>query len=231
MGHYLYMKNKTVIDLTHIITPNIPTWDMSCGFNLNICCDYKDFQSSTKIRANSFEMKASIGTHMDAPSHFIENAANISDIAITELVVPCYVINIEAKAHEKYSLSVEDIKEFETEHGKLEKKHAVIIHTGWCKRWYNPEKYHNNHQFPSISKEAAEYLLEKEVKAVGIDTLSPDRPDSDYITHKLLLGNGKYLIENINDADKLPVKGALLVVAPLKIKDATESPIRLIGIY
>lgn len=52
-----------------------------------------------------------------------------------------------------------------------------MIQTGWSKFWDKPEKYHNNYIFPSVSLEAAKIFLKRGVSALGIDTLSPDRPE------------------------------------------------------
>jgi kynurenine formamidase len=102
---------------------------------------------------------------------------------------------------------------------------------GWDSVLNVPEKYRNNHVFPSISKEAASLLLERQIVGVGIDTLSPDRPEDGFPVHHLILEADKYIIENIANASKLPPVGAYTFALPLKIQGGTEAPLRLVGLF
>ena len=106
----------------------------------------------------------------------------------------------------------------------------MILYTGWEKYWHNGEKYINNHKFPSIDKSTALLLLERNISGLGIDTLSADTGANGFPVHQAILGAGKYLVENITNAKALPPVGAKTFVLPIKIKDATEAPIRLIAI-
>lgn len=65
---------------------------------------------------------------------------------------------------------------------------------------------------------------------LGIDTLSPDRPNEGYPVHRTLLSAGKYIIENIANSEQLPPTGSFVLALPLKIRQATEAPMRLIGL-
>ncbi len=91
-------------------------------------------------------------------------------------------------------------------------------------------KYHNNHVFPSVSLEAAKVLLERDVSALGIDVLSPDRTEDGFKVHQVFLGLGKILIENAANLDNMPPIGAFVMALPIKIKDGTEAPVRLVGL-
>ena len=105
-----------------------------------------------------------------------------------------------------------------------------MVKTGWSKFWTEPLKYHNNHVFPSISFEAAELFLERGVRALGIDTLSPDRPEDGFKAHHIFLGVGKILIENVANLDSIAKVGSFIMVLPLKIKEGTEAPVWLVGL-
>lgn len=65
---------------------------------------------------------------------------------------------------------------------------------------------------------------------LGIDTLSPDTEASGYPVHQAILGAGKYLVENVANADKLPPVGGFSLVMPIPTEGGTEAPIRLIGL-
>jgi kynurenine formamidase len=138
-------------------------------------------------------------------------------------------VDVSNKAYENYSVTPSDITHFENQNGDISAGTFIIIRTGWEKHWNHPEKYRNNLSFPSLTKEAAKLLLERNVIGIGIDTLSPDRAEEGFPVHQLMLGAGKYIIENVANSGLLPITGAYIIALPIKILGATEAPIRLIG--
>ncbi len=224
------LNNFTFIDLTQTLSPEIPHWGIGCGFQHSIELDYADCDSNVKFRVQKIEMQAGIGTHMDAPAHCISGGLTIENIALEQLITSCIVIDISHKAHEKYSVTCNDIYDFENKHGTISKDTFVFIYTGWERFWNMPSKYRNNLIFPSVSKEAAQLLLERNISGLGIDTLSPDREEDGFPVHQLLLNAGKYIIENVANCNKLPSVGASIIALPMKIKEGTEAPVRLIGV-
>lgn len=219
-----------LIDLTHTLNSNIPTWNGHCGFNHDLHLDYADCKGDDKFRVMKLSMHAGIGTHMDAPSHCISGGLNIHDFDVNDLVFPCVMIDISDKCHERYSLSIQDVMDFEGTYGTITKGSCVMVHTGWSRFWDEPSKYHNNYMFPSISEEAANLLLDRGVNALGIDTLSSDRPEDSFKVHQAFLGAGKILIENVANLDQVPPTGCYVMALPIKIQDGTEAPIRLVGL-
>ncbi|MFS8506619.1 MAG: cyclase family protein [Candidatus Babeliales bacterium] len=219
-----------LIDLTHELDSIIPTWNGGCGFYHEVHINYADCKDEDKFCVMKIKMNAGIGTHMDAPSHCIPGGRSIHDFDVNDLVMPCVVIDVSNKSNERYCLRIEDIIAFERDVCTITAGSCVMIKTGWNKFWYTPLKYHNNHIFPSISVEAAELLLKRGVIALGIDTLSPDRPENGFKVHKAFLGAGKIIIENVANLDNMPSKGSFVILLPLKIKDGTEAPVRLVGL-
>ena len=219
-----------LIDLTHVLDSAIPTWNGGCGFNHDVHIDYSDCEGEDKFRVMKVKMHAGIGTHMDAPSHCIPDGRFIHDFDVNDLTMLCVVIDVSGKCHERYSLSTQDVAAFESKYGIIPKGSSVMVKTGWSKFWHTPLKYHNNHVFPSVSAEAAELLVERDVSAIGIDTLSPDRPEDDFKVHKIFLGADKIIIENVANLDNMPSIGGFVMIMPIKIKDGTEAPVRLVGL-
>lgn len=220
----LYLPDH-IIDLTHPLHPGIPSWDLHCGFQCVTDTDYADHG----FRVQSFSARVGIGTHIDAPAHCCMGGRTVDQLTLTELLLPCVVMDISAVATEQYSLSVADIKDFERQHGDIPAQCLVIVYTGWDRFWSEPERYCNQYRFPSVSLDAAEYLLKRNIKGLGIDTLSPDRPESGFSVHHLLLGQDKFLIENIANAQYLPPTGATTFALPMLIQHGTEAPIRLVA--
>ncbi len=216
------------IDLTHLITPNIPNWNNTCGFSSENLLDY-----NKGFRTQKISLVAGIGTHIDAPSHFIKGGWNVDDLPIEKLIAPVAVINISEKADANYLLSSKDIEEYEKQYGTIPENGFVIAYTGWSRFWPDIERYRNpdsegQMHFPSFSAESAQLLLERGVAGIGIDTLSPDS-DPTFPVHKLLLSNGKYIVENLANCHLLPAQGAHVILLPLNM-DSTESPLRAIGV-
>lgn len=224
-------QNYTIIDLTHIVTPDIATWPGTCGYKPIKILDYDDVRTGPQFKVYTFELYASAGTHMDAPSHCIKGGLNISQIPIEQLILPLFVIDVSSKCFPEYAITVNDILEFENKYGKITPNSLVVGYTGWSKFWEQPEKYRNadtngKMHFPKFSAEAANLLIDRDVAAIGIDTLSPDGSDYEFPVHQIILKKNKYIIENVANCDKVPAIGALAIVFPLKLDQATESPIR-----
>jgi kynurenine formamidase len=219
-----------VVDLTHSLEEHTPSWNGSCGFKHETKLDYADCPGEVKFRVQQIKMHAGIGTHIDAPAHCISGGITVDQLSLQDLIAPCVVIDVSKHASAQYSLSMKEIEEFEQIHGKIEAGSFVIVRTGWDKFWMHPDKYRNNHAFPSISGSSAEFLLQRNIVGVGIDTLSPDRPESGYPVHGAVLGAGKYIVENIANCCDLPPVGSFILSLPIKAKGCTESAIRCIAL-
>lgn len=218
------------LDLTHALHEKAPSWTGSCGFSYEIKMDYDQV-----VRVMQYKTHAGIGTHMDAPSHFVKGGRNIGDIALEELIVPCYVIDVSSKMHPDLMISPEEIHKFEEKHGKIRKGSLVAGFTGWSRYWNDPHKYRNpdsagKMHFPGFSAPSAKLLLEIGIAGIGIDTLSPDGSDMTYPVHHLLLKADKYIIENLANLDKLPAEGAYALFLPLKVQEGAEAGIRAVGL-
>lgn len=217
-----------IVDLSHTLDEAIPSWNGSCGFHQEVKLDYNS-NIEISFRVQQLKMHAGIGTHLDAPAHCNLGKKTIHQLDLNNLVAPCVMINVSAQADENYSLSLDEVKLFEKTHGIIQPKSFVIIRTGWEKFWKEPKKYHNNYRFPSVSKAAADFLIERQVVGLGIDTLSPDRPESGFLVHAAFLGCEKYIIENIANAASLPPTGSWIMPLPIKTYGGTEAPMRLVG--
>jgi kynurenine formamidase len=217
------------IDLTHQISENVPTWSGDRGFKHTNILKYEDCTTDCKFLVQRVEMLAGIGTHIDAAAHCFPTGKTVHDLSLEALISPCVVIDVSQEVDENYCVEIETIKNFERKYGNAWKNSFVIFYPGWDQFWTQPEKYRNNYNFPSVSKEVAEYFVSENIAGIGIDTLSPDRPESGYPVHQIILGAGKYIIENIANASLLPITSSHVFVMPIQISKGTEAPIRLLG--
>lgn len=216
-----------LVDLTYPLDDNCPSWDNKTGFTLTNVLNYADCATEIKFCVQKIFLQAGIGTHMDAPAHCFANGLTIDKIPLESLIVPGIVIDVSHKADANYIITVQDLYDFENIYGHIAPNSLVIMKTGWGCYWANRMQYHNNWQFPSMSPELAKALLERQIVGIGIDTLGPDLPISGFPVHRILLGAGKYIVENVANVENLPFVGFQVMVMPLCIKNATEAPVRM----
>lgn len=228
-------RSGEIVDLTHALNAQTPTWGGSCGFKHLVKADYSESHTHTKFLLQGFEMNAGVGTHMDAPIHCFKGGMSISDIPVEQFILPLIVLDVSKKADAHFQIDSKEIHNFEKAHGKIPKGSLVIAHTGWSQYWQQPARYRNADNngvchFPSFHGEVAEILFDRGVSGVAIDTLSPDLGlDGTFPMHELFLGNRNYLIENVANTHLLPPVGATGIVLPMKIEGAAEAPVRFIA--
>jgi kynurenine formamidase len=121
------MLNQNVVDLTQTLDPSTPDWDGCCSFQM-----HETFHNN--ICLQSLQTPAGIGTHIDAPQHFVEGATDISTLPLENLICPAFIIDVRNKITPGYFLSVEEIKAFENKHKKIEPNSIVLLLTGWANR-------------------------------------------------------------------------------------------------
>lgn len=230
----LVLEKYRPIDLSHPLHPDIPTWSGGCGFKLEVKLDYPQ-----GVRVQSLKCHAGVGTHIDAPNHFIEGSWDIAEIPLENLIVPLQVLDIRKKMDPDFFLEPQDILEFEKAHGKVKEGSAFFLLTGWSQFWQDPDKYRNPDKsgrmhFPGFSKEAALLLLERGVVGIGIDSLSPDGsnngPGVEFPVHIAMLGSKRYIIENLFSLEKVPATGSFVIALPPRSCSATESQARVLAL-
>ncbi len=221
-----YMKYK-IIDLSHEISSQSPYWDEDSGATVTT-------NSAGNFTLQIFCFPAGFGTHIDSPAHYYSFGKTVIELELANKLFQVVVIDVSSKVVcHNYLITKQDVLDHEEKFGKIEKSCEiangllVFFYTGWAARWGDKQKYRNNLVFPSLSKEAAEYLLPK-IDGIGVDTLSPDLPNTSFPVHELLLGNDKFILENVN----LSATCAILryvIISPLKIVGAVESPVQITG--
>jgi len=217
------------IDLTQTLNEAIPTWTGTCGFESKVIKEY----DSSRVMSYAFHV-SSAGTHMDAPSHFIQGAADIDKIPLEKLIVPLCVIDVTKEARSDFFISEEHILQFEKAHGKIPPNSFFAAHTGWDRYWSDIDKYRGSDEegkvhCPGFSIESGQLLLERGIVGIGIDTLSPDGSNREYPIHFAVLGAGKYLVENLTHLGEVPPIGAYVALLPIKIEGGPEAPIRAVA--
>lgn len=158
------------------------------------------------------------GTHIDAPKHFVAQASGVDAIALEKLVGECIVVDLTGIDHKE--IMVSDISNIPIKRGS-----RILFKTG-------NYKYLHGNIFPdsyiSLSLEAAEYLVEKDVWLVGIDFLGIEkRKNPGHPVHTTLLKAGIVNVEGL-DLSEVSAGKYQLICLPIKLKDADGAPARAI---
>jgi kynurenine formamidase len=228
---------RAVVDLTHTLNGNIPTYDLTTD---------PPYQARTvatiakdKYFARTISVPEHFGTHIDAPAHFVAGLWTVDQIPPERLVAPLAVLDVsnQAARNADYLISVEDIAHWEQLHGQIPLGAVVAARTGWASRWNSAKRYRNADakgvlHFPGFSLDAAKFLLEgRKVVGLGIDTLSIDYGAThDFPVHQYALARSIYHLENVANLDQVPPKGAIVVVAPMKLEGGSGSPVRILAL-
>ena len=221
---------RQVVDLTHVLHEDMPFWPGTAPFVIERLVDYDQ-----GYRMHRFSLWENIGTHVDAPAHFIEGRHSVNELGMNDLVVPVAVIKVQDQAarNSDYQLSVEDVLSWEEQNGRIRPRSLVVMNTGWYKKFHDPEAYVNQDEtgvlhFPGVSVAAAQLLVKRDVAGIGIDTLSLDAGNAlSFPVHSIMLGAGKFQVENMNNLDALPVTGAVAVIGVLPVKDGSQAQARI----
>ena len=210
-----------IVDLTLTVSDKIPTFPGSPQPSFITWENVKDDGYNLEL----LFLSTHTGTHMDAPYHFLEKGAKIHEISLKKLVSEA--ILIKSKKNGGESITKTDIQKFEKKHGKIENFSSVIFYTGWQK---NLQKKYYFTKNPGLSVSAAKYLASKKISLVGIDSPSIDvGKDSKFSVHQIFAKKGILIFENLANLDKIKSSKFHLVVLPLKLKNATGSPVRAIA--
>jgi len=210
-----------IIDLTLTVSDKIPTFPGSPQPN---------FIPWENVKENGYNLEllflsTHTGTHMDAPYHFLEKGAKIHEISLKKLVSEAVLIKSKKNGGE--SITKIDIQKFEKKHGKIPDFSSVIFYTGWQR---NLQKKYYFEKNPGLSVLAAKYLASKKINLVGIDSPSIDLgKDSKFSVHQIFAKKGILIVENLASLEKIKSSKFHLVVLPLKLKNATGSPVRAIA--
>ena len=110
-------------------------------------------------------------THMDAPSHVLEEGLNIDQIPLEN----CYGTGVVVDMRHKGKWDIITAEDLEKATPKIEKGDFVVLNTGWHKHFLTQHYVYMNH-FPSFYDSAGEWFVKKGVRAVAIDGGAIDSP-------------------------------------------------------
>ena len=233
----------TVVDLSYAYDAETNFWPTAEGFRLE-----KDFEGMTEkgyyYAANKFSTAEHGGTHIDAPVHFAQGRNTVDQIPLEQLMGGAIVVDVskQCEANPDYQITADDFLQWEKANGEIPKGAIVILRTGYGKHWPDRKKYMGTDErgteavpklhFPGLHPDAARWLTtNRSIKAIGLDTPSIDYGQSTlFESHRILFDKNIPAFENLANLDKLPVNNFTLIALPMKIKNGSGGPLRVIAI-
>jgi arylformamidase len=160
-----------------------------------------------------------IGTHVDAPAHQIAGGDTLDDIALERLVTDAVTIDVSRRPPGAIGAD-----ELAPELDRVRSGDIVFLYSDNGRNW-GSEAYWTGWSYPDA--DGARALIERGISAIGFDGPSADPVDSTtYDLHRVWLGAGRMIIENVTNLERLPGR-VQVVVAPMKVREANGAPARI----
>jgi kynurenine formamidase len=211
-----------LIDLSHTIATGM----MQVGTLPPVdVCRISSLAEGARTNGQALRMSGHSGTHIDAPLHVFDGLASIDSIAADRFVGPGVALSVPKQACDP--ITPGDLEA--ASDGLIRAGDMVLLHTGWD-RYYGDPTYLT--EYPSLTLEAADWLIERQVRLVALDMLSPDLPsnrrppDAQLVVHRRLLGNDVLIAENLTGIGAVVGRRLLVHALPLKIAEGDGAPSR-----
>ncbi len=208
-----------MVDLSHLIRPDMPVFPGT---------EQPKIERAASLEKDGFvehrvTMYTHTGTHIDVPSHITSDGPTVDQMEIGHFIGKAAVIDVSGIKPGEIS------REALTPHaGLISRIEYLILKTGWGKYW-GAQKYFEG--FPSLGKDAAEWLCGFKLKGIGVDAISIDPIDSkNFPVHKIFFKNGIVIVENLANLDEVGGKIFMFYCMPLKFQNGGGSPVRAVGI-
>lgn len=202
-------------DLTRSIHPALVTWPGDPPPTITPCAR---IEAGDSCNTSLLRFPSHLGTHLDAPYHFINHGKRLHEVDLDALIGPARLVDCSQAEGCITRAGLEQID--------LDGARRVLFRTA-CRDWLDDPAFHPD--YVALDPEAAEYLVEREVRLVGIDYLSiePFGCEGNRV-HQVLLGNEIVVVEGL-DLSGLPEGDVEFICLPLKIRDGDGSPCRAVA--
>jgi kynurenine formamidase len=237
-----------IVDLTHTLDPDFPVIILPPEFGQ--CARFRMEEISAydhrgpAWKWHNFTCSEHTGTHFDAPAHWISGRDlpnnSVDTIPLDQFIGPVCVIDCSegASKDDDFELTPEVIQAWESDHGEIPAGSWVLMRTDWSRR--RGAEYLNMREdgphSPGPTPDGIRFLIEqRDIRGFGTETVGTDAGQGNHYTppfpaHFFLHGAGKLGLQCLNNLWELPPTGAMLIATPLKIKQGTGSPLRVVAL-
>lgn len=209
------------IPLSHPVHPDIPRFPVFDSLDIKTLATVKDHG----FLGQEVSIGTQLGTHIDAPFHFVEGKKTLADFLPQDKWLELVVLHLEEEVAQNsdYEVTVEDIKAHEKIHGRIPENACVVFASGWSQYFDDPDQFYNKDEnnierTPGWSLEALKFLSQKRgVAAIGHETINTDAGFR-YAENESLeaeyywLSENKFQLEVLNRLSELPSRGAIIVI-------------------
>jgi arylformamidase len=203
----------TYFDISRPLQKGIAAWPGSPGFRVFA---HQSIADGAEANASGIEMDVHVGTHVDAPAHFIQGGATLDAVGLHPFVGPVYVAAIDTA--DRIDAAALDAAEIPDGTERL------LLRT----RNSSDETYLHGpfrEDFAALTAEGARWVVERGLALVGIDYLSIQRFADPPDTHRILLGAGVCILEGL-DLRAVGPGQYRLICLPLRLVGVEAAPAR-----
>jgi kynurenine formamidase len=220
-----------LVDLTQPLGPATVLWPGSRAFSATTTVDHHTHAAY----ARDLALPEHAGTHVDAPVHFSRDGLATDALPLATLVRPAVRLDVQELVGDdgSFALSAGQIIEIESREGEIPAGCAVLVHTGWDRFLTDAERYGGGERpaFPGLAAEAAQLLVSRSVVGIGIDTLGIDPAGSlTFPAHRITMPAGVWHAEGLVGLERVPTRGAWIVVGLLPVVDGSGAPARVFAV-
>lgn len=203
---------STIIDISWPLTQ-----DVTC-YKDRRCIDIQETKnfSRDQVRETQLTLGSHVGTHIDAPSHFLHQGYTIDQMSLQQCIGPCTVIDLTECLEKITSRDLEQYSILKNDIVLLKTKNSMCLAT---------DEF--NYNFIYLDESGARYLAKKNIKSVGIDYLGIERNQPNHETHTQLMDANITIIEGLRLA-AVDAGRYMLIVLPLAIVGTEAAPARAI---
>ena len=202
-------------DISLTIAEDLPVWPGDPKIELKKISQIDDGEEANVTHLSAC---VHIGTHVDAPDHFLGNGETVENLSLDLLVGPALVVEVPVEGQ----ITARDLQSITIPEGTK----RLLIKTANSQIWAEGLKEFKE-DFIAIEADAAEYLVNQGVEVVGVDYLSVAPFADPAPTHQILLKAGTLIIEGLNLSEIVPGEYTLYCL-PLKIKGSDGAPARVL---
>lgn len=179
------------------------------------------------ISITKVSMGAHAGTHVDAARHFFADGKTIDEYPLDRFFGAGVVLDLRREGPVPLAAD-----ELEAAAPEIRAGDIVFLYFGYAER-YGSGEYESH---PYLTGDAADFLVDRGVRMVGVDTMTPDLPAErreagfDFPVHRRLLAEDVLIVENLGPGLKeLAGRRAMLAAIPLRIVGSDGAPTAAVG--
>ena len=164
-----------------------------------------------------------VGTHIEAPRHYVKDGADVADLPLERLTGPATVVDFTHKGTNE-AITLEEMQAA----GDIHVGDMMLIKTGRDRLYRTPQA----HDRPYLTIEATRWLAEDRcIALLGTDASGFEvRGIDTQPNHQILFEHGIPVVEHLTNLDALSSNRVMLVVLPWRVRDLDSCPVRVVAI-